>query len=314
MDRFTELQAFVRTVERGSQSAAAREIGVTPAMVGRYLHALEARLGARLLNRTTQTQSLTEAGAAFYPRAAAALDALEEAERAASAARAEPHGLLRVAAPMSFGIRHLAAAVAEFCRLHPGVRVELSLNDRVVDLVDEGYDVAVRIGRLADSSLVARRLSPCRLAVCAAPSYLARRGLPAAPADLRAHDCLLYAYDGDGDTWRFRGEAGEVELSPAGPLRANNGDALLAAALVGQGVAMLPTFIAGDALRDGRLVRLLPGWGLREIAAHAVYPSARHLAPKVRGFVAFLAARFRDPAPWDEGLDDAAPARAASSS
>ena len=310
MDRFIALQAFVRTVERGSQSAAAREIGVTPAMVGRYLQALEDRLGARLLNRTTQTQSLTEAGAAFYPRAAAALDALEEAERAASAGQAEPRGLLRVAAPMSFGIRHLASAVAEFCRLHPDVRVELALNDRVVDLVDEGYDVAVRIGRLADSSLVARRLAPCRLAVCAAPSYLARRGTPAAPTELRAHDCLLYAYAGDGDTWRFRGDGGEAEVTPSGSLRANNGDALLAAALAGHGVVLLPTFIVGDALRDGRLVRLLPGWETREIAAHAVYPSARHLAPKVRSFVAFLAARFRDPAPWDEGLD-AGPPRAA---
>jgi len=302
MDRFVELSAFVRTVDRGSQAAAAREIGVTPAMLGRYIGALEGRLGTRLLNRTTATQSLTEAGAAFYARASAILEQLENADHAASDWQAEPRGTLRVNAPMSFGARHLAAAVSGFCALHADVRVEMILNDRVVDLVEEGYDVAVRIGRLADSGLVARRLATCRLAVCASPDYLARRGAPRTPMDLRVHDCLLYTYASGGDAWRFRGEHGEEEVRLVGSLMANNGDALLAAALAGQGVILQPTFIVGDALRQGRLTRLLPGWQLQDLDVHAVYPSARHLSPKVRGFVDFLAARFRDPPSWDASL------------
>ena len=304
MDRFAQLAAFVRTVDRGSQAAAARELGVTPAMVGRYVRALEDRLGARLLNRTTATQSLTEAGAAFYARAAAVLDGLDEAERAASADQAEPRGVLRVNAPMSFGVRYLAAAVAAFCDRHPGVRVELVLNDRVVDLVEEGYDVAVRIGRLADSGLVARRLARCRLVACAAPAYLARRGEPRTPSDLQTHNVLLYAYASDGGgAWSFLGEHGAVAVTLTGNLVTNNGDALLSAALAGQGVVLQPTFIAGDALRAAQLVRLLPDWRLPDRDVHAAYPSARHLSPKVRSFVDFLAGRFRDPPPWDEGLD-----------
>lgn len=301
MDRFVELSALVRTVDRGSQAAAARELGITPAMVGRYIQGLEDRLGTRLLNRTTARQSLTEAGAAFYARASAILEQLEEAEIVASDRQAEPRGTLRVNAPMSFGARHLATAVAEFCDLYPGVRVEMVLNDRVVDLVEEGYDVAVRIGHLADSGLVARRLATCRLVVCASPGYLARHGWPSAPAELQKHNFLLYAYS-QGGAVRFQNEDGgesseEVWLS--GNLVANNGDALLAAALAGQGVIVQPTFIAADALRRGELVRLLPGWRLADLGVHAVYPSARHLSPKVRSFVDFLAGRFRDPPPWD---------------
>lgn len=302
MDRFTELLAFVRTVDRGSQAAAARELGITPAMVGRYVRALEDRLGTRLLNRTTATQSLTEAGAAFHGRAAAILEQLEAAEHAASDRQAEPRGVLRVNGPMSFGVRYLADAVAAFHARHPGVRVELTLNDRVVDLVEEGYDVAVRIGRLADSGLVARRLASCRLVVSAAPSYLARHGTPRTPAELRRHDCLLYSLSRTPDTWEFAGPHGPVAVRLSGSLVSNNGDALLAAAIAGQGVSMQPTFIVGDALRAGQLVRLLPDWGVPGLDAHAAYPSARHLSPKVRGFVDFLAGRFGSPPPWDAGL------------
>ncbi len=300
MDRFVELSALVRTVDRGSQAAAARELGITPAMVGRYIQGLEDRLGTRLLNRTTARQSLTEAGAAFYARASAILEQLEEADTVASDRQAEPRGTLRINAPMSFGTRHLAAAVAEFCDRYPGVRVELVLNDRVVDLIEEGYDVAVRIGRLADSALVARRLATCRLVVCASPGYLARRGWPSTPADLREHNCLLYAYAGYGGAWPFLGEKGQEEVRLSGNLVANNGDALLASALAGQGVIMQPTFIVADALRQGRLKQLLPGWRLEDFGVYAVYPSTRHLSPKVRSFVDFLAGRYRDPPPWDQ--------------
>lgn len=293
MDRFLELAALVRTVDCGSQAAAARELGVTPAMVGRYIQALEDRLGTRLLNRTTARQSLTEAGATFYARASSILEQMDEAETNAADRQAEPRGTLRINAPMSFGARHLAAVVAGFCERNPKVRVEMVLNDRLVDLVEEGYDVAVRIGRLAESGLVARRLSPCRLVVCASPDYLERRGRPATPADLRGHNCLLYAYASNGDVWRFLGEH-EEEVRVAGSLVINNGDALLAAALAGQGVILQPAFIAGEDLQAGRLVRLLPDWRLEDLDVYAVYPSARHLSPKVRGFVDFLALRFRN--------------------
>ena len=303
MDRFLQLAALVRTVDRGSQAAAARELGVTAAMVGRYIQALEDRLGTRLLNRTTARQSLTEAGAAFYAQAQAILEQMEEAETSAADRQAEPRGTLRINAPMSFGTRHLAAAVAEFGRDHQGLRVELVLNDRVVDLVEEGYDVAVRIGLLAESGLIARRLSSCRLAVCASPGYLERRGWPAAPADLPAHDCLVYTYASYGGLWRFHGEAGGQEVRVSGSLAANNGDALLAAALAGRGIILQPTFIVGEALREGRLLPVLPGWRLADYNIYAVYPSARHLSPKVRRFVDFLAARFRDPPPWDAGIE-----------
>jgi DNA-binding transcriptional LysR family regulator len=271
-------------------------------MVGRYIQALEDRLGVRLLNRTTARQSLTEAGVAFYAQASTILEQLEAAETAASERQAEPRGTLRVNAPMSFGAHHLAAAVAEFCGRNAGVRVEMVLNDRVVDLIEEGYDVAVRIGRLADSGLIARRLSTCRLVVCASPDYLARRGTPRTPADLLEHNSLLYAYASNGGAWRFHGEGGETEVRLAGDVVVNNGDALLAAALAGQGVILQPTFIVGDALRQDRLVRLLPGWRLADLDVHAVYPTTRHLSPKVRSFVDFLAGRFRDPPPWDHEL------------
>lgn len=302
MDRFLQLAALVRTVDRGSQAAAARELGVTAAMVGRYLQALEDRLGTRLLNRTTARQSLTEAGAAFYARAQGILEQMEEAETSAADRAVEPRGTLRVNAPMSFGTRHLAAAIAGFRRDNPRLRVELVLNDRVVDLIEEGYDVAVRIGRLAESGLIARRLSPCRLVACASPGYLDRRGWPAAPADLQGHDCLVYSYTRDGDVWRFHGEHGEQEVRVSGSLVANNGDALTAAALAGQGVILQPSFIVGEALRDGRLLPVLPGWRLADFTIYAVYPSARHLSPKVRRFVDFLAARFRDPPPWEAAV------------
>ncbi len=300
MDRFVELSALVRTVDCGSQAAAARELGITPAMVGRYIQGLEDRLGTRLLNRTTARQSLTEAGAAFYARASAILEQLEEADTVASDRQAEPRGTLRVNAPMSFGTRHLAAAVAEFCGRYPNVRVEMVLNDRVVDLIEEGYDVAVRIGRLTDSGLVARRLATCRMVLCAAPGYLARHGWPSVPADLHGHNCLLYAYAGLGGAWRFENDSGEQEIRVSGNLAANNGDALLASALAGQGIILQPTFIVADALRQGQLAPLLPDWRVAALSVHAVYPSARHLSPKVRSFVDFLVGRYRDPPPWDQ--------------
>lgn len=304
MDRFTQLAAFISTLDRGSQAAAARELGVTPAMVGRYITALENRLGTRLLNRTTTRQSATEAGLAFRDQAAAILDQLDAAEHQAATTQASPHGVLRINAPMVFGTRHLAAAVAGFGARHPGVRTELVLNDRVVDLVEEGYDLAIRIGRLPDSSLVSRRLASCRTLLCAAPAYLARHGAPHHPEDLRHHNCLLYSYATTRDTWHLSGPGGTAVSQPVrGNLVANNGDALLAAALSGAGIVLQPTFIAADALRAGTLVSVLGDWRLPELTVHAVFSSARHLSPKVRAFVDHLVGQFGgDPPPWDRGL------------
>jgi DNA-binding transcriptional LysR family regulator len=287
----SELAAFVQTVDRGSQSAAARVLGITPAMVGRYIQALETRIGARLLNRTTQKQSLTETGQVFYQRIAAILDQLEDAEREASEQAPEPRGLLRVGGPMTFGWRHLAPAVSAFCETNPKLRVELTLDDRTVDLIDGGYDVAVRIGALKDSSLIVRRLASCPMLICAAPAYIGRFGVPRRPEDLREHRCLLYSYDRSGDHWRF--ESGD-EVQVSGHISANNGDALLVAALDGQGIILQPGFIVGDALRAGLLVRLLADHPIRSIDVHAVFPSVRHLSLKVRRFVDFLATRFRE--------------------
>jgi len=303
MDQIGELTAFVRTVECGSQAGAARLIGITPAMVGRYLRALEDRLGARLLNRSTATQSLTEAGTVFHPRAVAVLEELAAAEAAVTDRQAEPVGTLRISAPMVFGSRYLAAALARFGATHPGVAIELTLNDRVVDLVEEGFDLALRIGQLADSTLVARRLAPCRLAVVAAPGYLARRGVPERPEALSGHECLTYAYARGGRVARFVGPGGQsVAVEMQGRFAANNGEALLEAAIAEAGVLVTPTFIAGEALRDGRVRQVLAEWALPMLGLYAVFPSGRHLAPKVRLCVDALAECFGESPAWDAGL------------
>ena len=303
MDQIGELTAFVRTVECGSQAGAARAIGITPAMVGRYLRALEDRLGARLLNRSTATQSLTEAGTVFHARAVAVLEELAAAEAAVTDRQAEPVGTLRISAPMVFGTRYLAAALARFGAAHPGVAIELTLNDRVVDLVEEGFDLALRIGQLADSTLVARRLAPCRLVVVAAPGYLARRGVPERPEALSGHECLTYAYARGGRVARFVGPGGQsVAVEMQGRFAANNGEALLEAAIAGVGVLVTPTFIAGEALREGRVRQVLADWALPTLGLYAVFPSGRHLAPNVRLCVDALAEWFGESPAWEAGL------------
>ncbi|MGI4798214.1 MAG: LysR family transcriptional regulator [Janthinobacterium lividum] len=303
MDQIGELTAFVRTVECGSQAGAARLIGITPAMVGRYLRALEDRLGARLLNRSTATQSLTEVGTVFHGRAVAVLEELAAAEAAVTDRQAEPVGTLRISAPMVFGTRYLAAALARFGAAHPGLTIELTLNDRLVDLVEEGFDLALRIGQLADSTLVARRLAPCRLMVVAAPDYLTVHGVPERPEALSGHECLTYAYARDGRVVRFLGPEGRsVAVELRGRFAANNGDALLEATIAGAGLLVTPTFIAGDALRKGQVRQVLEERELPALALYAVFPSARHLAPKVRLCVDALASCFGESPAWDAGL------------
>lgn len=293
------LQVFVRIAETGGFSAAARDLGLSKSAASKKLAALEDRLGARLFNRTTRRLSLTEAGADFLERAQRILAELEEAERVAGRLTDEPRGTLRVNAPMSFGVRHVAPALADFMTRYPDLTVTLDLDDRRVSLVDEGYDVAVRIADLPDSSLVARKLAPARRVVCASPAYWAGHGVPFHPRDLARHNCLIYAYLPAQNDWRFRGPGGPVSVRVAGNLKANNGDVLREAALAGLGVCLAPTFLVGDDLRSGRLLAALDAFADDSLAIYAVYPHRRHLSAKVRAFVDFLAGRFGPSPYWD---------------
>lgn len=302
---FDIMTTFVHVVEAQSFSDASRRLGVAKSVVSRRIARLEARLGASLFHRSTRRLSLTEIGQAYYERSRRILADLAEADDIARHLQADLRGKLRVAAPMSFGIRHLSSAIADFLAMHPQLDIELDLNDRRVDLVSEGYDFAVRIGKLPDSTLVARTLAPCRHLVCASPAYLAERGLPSRPADLadERHDCLVYSNRAVGEQWRFRidGEWRTVKAH-VGRLGVNNGEVLQTALLAGLGVAALPTFLVGDAIRDGRLVQLLAEHPLESPDIYAVWPPARQLSAKVRALVDFLSARLGPVPYWDEGL------------
>jgi DNA-binding transcriptional LysR family regulator len=283
------LDIFVRTVRAESFSGAARRLGLTPSAVSKQIGRLEDRLGVRLFNRTTRRLALTEEGRAFFERAERILGDLEDAERAISALHAAPRGRLRVSLPMAFGRLRISPLMAEFVRRYPEVTVDLVFNDRFVDLVEEGMDAAVRIGELTDSSLVARRLMDNRRIVCAAPDYIARTGEPREPEDLRRHNCLVYTYRQQRNDWRFfcPGE-GEVTVTVSGSLEANNAEAIRDAALAGVGAALLPTWLVGEDLEEGRLAELLPRHHQPDSAVYAVYPAGRHLSPKVRAFIDFL--------------------------
>jgi DNA-binding transcriptional LysR family regulator len=257
-------------------------------------------LGARLFHRTTRSLTLTEAGRSYCERATRILADLEDANLAVSQLQAAPRGRLGVNAPMSFGFLHLAPALPDFLACYPEVAVDLTMNDRFVDLVDEGFDVAVRIGSMKDSSLIARKLAPIRRAVCASPGYLEVRGIPQCPDDLKAHECLCTNI-ALSQEWRFAASDGKVwpPVEVMGRLSANNGDALRVAALKGLGLVNLPTFIVGGDLQAGTLVAVLDEFVAQDLTLNAVYPHSRHLSPKVRAFVDFLAARFGPRPYWD---------------
>lgn len=310
MPRLDEMEIFAEVVEAGGFSAAARRLNLSKSAVSKQVSRLEDRLGVRLLNRTTRRLSLTEAGTTFYAACRRVLDEAAAAEQAVSNLAAAPRGLLKLNAPMSFGFLHLGPAIPAFHARYPQVTVDAAMNDRFVDLVEEGYDVAIRIGALRDSSLVARRLAPCRAVLCASPDYLDRRGRPQRPEDLAGHDCLLYANSASPREWTLQGPRGRQTVPVDGPLIANNGDMLCGAALAGMGIVRLPTFIVGHQLRKGRLEVVLADHPLPEQGIHAVYPHGRNLSPKVRVFVDFLA-DYLGPEPyWDAGLEHlvAAPA------
>lgn len=301
MEHLSDIAVFVRVVEAGSFTAAAEQLGLSQSAVSKCVTRLETHLGTRLLNRSTRKFSLTEAGSALHARGRRALDELEQAELEVARLQTEPRGVLRVNAPMSFGILHLAPALAKFLNHYPALTVDLQLDDRIVDLVEEGFDCAIRIKALTDSALVARKLAPCRMAVCASPDYLKRRGTPTTPDALRDHACLVYTYRDDPNEWVFRGpDNRELKVAVGGRLRCNNGLIHRDAALAGLGILVTPTFYVGDELRSGRLQTILTDYTpIPEPSLYVVYPERRHLSPKVRAFVDFLAARFGPVPYWD---------------
>ena len=293
MDRLNSMAIFVRVVALGGFAAAAREASLSPTMVAKHVQALEAHLGSKLLNRTTRRQSLTEAGHIYHAHCRRLLADIDAADQSVGLLRAAPRGTLRVTAPVTFGTRRLAPALADFLRLYPDVNVDLALNDRVVDLVDEGYEAAIRVGHLPDSQLVARSLQPYRSMLCASPDYLRRRGRPKAPADLASHDCLGFSFAGVRARWRLTRD-GTDETVPFTPrLRANNGEALRQAALAGAGIAMQPEVLLADDVREKRLVRLLPAWSLPARPLHIVVVRDRQTTPKLQCFVDFIVERFQ---------------------
>ena len=301
MDRFASLEAFVKVAETRSFSEAAVRLRASKSGVSRAISALEAELGARLFHRTTRTLTLTEAGRSYLERVKRILDDLADADESVNALQAAPRGLLRINAPMSFGFLHLVPALPHFAALYPEITLDVVMNDRFVDLVDEGFDIAVRIAAMQDSSLIARRIAPIRLLACASPSYLRAHGYPERPEDLLQHQCLINNNQPSAQEWKFQDQDGAMLSVPVhGKVRMNNGDALRVAALHGLGITILPSFIVGPDVHKGDIVSLLEAYNPQPLALHAVYPHARLLSPKVRAFVDFLAARFGPEPYWDQ--------------
>lgn len=307
MDRFADIEAFVTVVEAGSFSAAAERLDAAKSAVSRRISSLESRLGVKLLNRTTRRLSLTDNGRAFYERAGRILADLHEAEQSVSDADSRLRGRIRLAAPLSFGLGHLAPAIIAFAKRHPEVRIDLDLNDRQVDIVNEGFDMAVRIGRLTDSSLIARRLCPIRLVAVASPDYLSANPPPLTPQQLSEHQGLRYTNTPRQQFWRFTDSNGN-DIVPDIPdrLTANNGKILADAAANGLGVTVQPTFIVHPYLQDGRLQQLLTDYPLHSEAMYAVFPPGRYMSRRVRVFADFLAQRFGDEPYWDRPVEAAA--------
>jgi DNA-binding transcriptional LysR family regulator len=292
-----QLASFVAVVNAGSFVGAADALGLSKAAVSRHVTDLEAQLGVRLLHRPTRRLSLTDDGQRFLARATELLADAGELEAEASAGSGEAAGLLRINAPLTFGNLHLAPLWSRFIAENPKVALDITLNDRVVDLVDEGYDLAVRITGLASSQLVSRRLASTRIVLCASPAYLAAHGTPSHPHELARHQVVSYAYWTGGDDWRFTGAEGEARVRVQPRIHTNSGDTCRVAALHGQGVILQPDFLVGDDLRRGDLVELLPGWHSIELGIHALYASRKHLPMKTRRLVDFLVEAFATP-PW----------------
>lgn len=298
MDQFRQIEAFSAVVQNGSFVKAADRLGLSKAVVSRLVLELEAQLGTRLLNRTTRRLSLTDSGSDYFERCRQILDDLAEANAAASATTAQPAGRLKINAPLTFGNLHLAPLWGEFLKVYSRIELDVTLSDRVVDLVEEGFDLAIRISAgagLQSSSLVARALSSDRTILCASPGYLRRSAPIEQVQDLASHSVMAYTYWSGGDVWTFDGPQGRESVNTRPRLRANSGDTCHAAALADQGIIFQPGFLVGPDLKAGRLVELLPDHQGPALAIHAVYPSRRHVPGKVRAMVDFLVEAFRQP-------------------
>jgi DNA-binding transcriptional LysR family regulator len=290
MDLFSSMRMYVAVVDGGSFASAADKLDISRAMVSKQIQKLEEHLGTRLLNRTTRRLSLTETGREFYERSTQIMTDVEEAEQVAGQMNRTPQGVLRVTIPLSYGQHRLATIIGDYTQAYPKVQLDISLSDRKVDLIEDGFDLAVRIGVMPQSDLIARKIGGVRSIVCASPTYIARHGAPQAPTELSSHACLGYTLTGSGADWRFETPDGPLVVPIAGPIRADNGDIIRLAALSGAGILFQPHFIVGDDLAAGRLIQLLPEWQSAELGVYAVYPSRKHLSAKVRTFVDFLAA------------------------
>lgn len=300
MDKLEAMNAFAKVVALGSYAEAGRALGLTRSAVSKAVMELEQVLGARLLDRTTRRVSPTEAGLSYYERCLDILSRIEETELQVSRLHDEPRGLLRVNAPMSFGMLYLGSATVDFMAAYPGLNVEMTLNDRFIDPVEEGVDVTIRIAALSDSSLIARKLAPARRVLVASPAYLAAHGTPAAPEDLAQHRWLGYAATAGLQRWPYLkadGSTGTVPLKCA--LISNNGHILRDAALAGQGITELPTFLVGCDIAEGKLALMLPDFPRTELGIYALYTPNRYLAAKTRVFIDFLVARFGARPEWD---------------
>ena len=302
MDRLTEMEAFVQVVDHGGFTDAARKLGLSKSAVSKHVSALEARLAVRLLNRTTRRVSPTEVGLAYYDRARSVLAEASEADSMVTAMQATPKGSLRISAPVSFGVGQVSPVVAAFLCRYPEVDINMVLEDRFVELIAEGFDLAIRIGNLTDSSLKARKLAEARSVIAAAPSYLAEMGTPRTIDDLNEHRLLHYSQLSAGNFWKLRGPSGEErQIRVGGRLTVNNGAALMRAAEAGLGISQVPSFMLGDALTSGRLVEVLADRPPQMLGIYALYPQGRFPQPKLRAFIDFLADHFKGKGPdrWE---------------
>ena len=292
MDKLTSMGVFAKAVEAASFTGAAQTLRISPQAVGKHVRALEEHLGVKLIHRTTRKQSLTEFGREYYERVKLILTEIDVAESLAEESQAVPRGKLRINAPVTFGAHELACVLPEYLASNPEVDIELILADRLVDLVEEGYDAVFRTGPLQDSGLIARKLKPMRFALCAAPSYVDRCGQPATPGDLRSHQCLGFAYGATRDHWVFAGPGGETKVEVTYRLIANNGQALLTSGLAGLGILMQPEALLQNALDEKRLFPLLPDYKILTRPLHVLYAPDRRVTPKLRSFLDFAIEKF----------------------
>lgn len=299
MNRFHHMSVFIEVVERGGFTAAEDKVGLSRAQISKLVMQLEAHLGTRLLNRTTRHISLTEMGRIYYERCKALLIEVDELDTMASEQNSTPRGTLTVGAPSTFGTLHFKNVITEYMKQYPQVQISLQLTDRFVDVVDEGFDVVIRIAQMADTSLIARKLASCKLVYCASPKYLKKYGTPNVPQDLALHHCLLYSNEDKPDTWSLHGPQGIENIRVSGPLTADNGDILRSAAIADLGIVFIPTFIVADDIRAGRLQQVLADYCPPELAINAVFPSRRYLSAKVRTFIDFAAQYFEENSNWD---------------